>query len=55
MDRSEGLLLSLRTLCTILRTALCTVGDTCGIKSTTNDVITYTREVLNTTTTNQYD
>ena len=28
---------------------------TCSIKSTTNDVITYTRKVLNTTTTNQYD
>ena len=49
------LLLSLRTLCTILRTALCTVCDTCGIQSTTNDVITYTGEVLNTTTTYQYD
>ena len=49
------LLLSLWTLCTVLRTTLCAVCNTCGIKSTTNDVITYTWKVLNTTTANQHD
>ena len=49
------LLLCLWTLSTVLRTTLCAVCNTCGIKSTTNDVITYTWEVLNTTTTNQHD
>ena len=51
----EELLLSLWTLSTVLRTTLCAVSNTCSIKSTTNDVITYTRKVLNTTTTNQHD
>ena len=49
------LLLCLWTLSTVLRTTLCAVCNTCGIKSTTNDVITNTRKVLYTTTTNQYD
>ena len=49
------LLLSLWTLSTVLRTTLCAVSNTCGIKSTTNDVITYTWEVLHTTTANQHD
>ena len=49
------LLLCLWTLSTVLRTTLCAVCNTCGIKSTTNDVITYTWEILNTTTANQHD
>ena len=38
----RGTLSCLWTLSTVLRTTLCTVGNTSGIKSTTNDVITYT-------------
>ena len=49
------LLLSLRTLCTVLRAALRTVGYTSRIKRTTDDVIAYTREILHTTATNQHD
>ncbi len=52
---SFGLLLSFRTLSTVLRTTLETVSYTCGIQCTTNDVITYTREVFHTTTAYQYD
>src|SRR3712207_3211506 len=48
---SAKLLLSgLRTLSTILRTALCTVSHTGGIQCTTNDMIAYTRKVFHTTT-----
>ena len=49
------LLLSLWTFCAVLRTTLCAVCYASGIKSTTNDVITYTWEVFYTTTTYQYD
>ena len=52
---SFGLLLSFRTLSTVLRTTLETVSYTCGIQCTTNDVITYTREVFYTTAAYQYD
>ena len=49
------LLLSLRTLCTVLRAALRTVGYTSRIERTTDDVIANTREILHTTATNQHD
>ncbi len=49
------LFLSLRTLCTILGTTLSTVCHTCGIKSSTYDVITYTRQVFHTTATHKHD
>ena len=49
------LLSSLGALSTVLRTALCTVSHTCSIKRTANDVITYTRKVLYTTTANKHD
>ena len=49
------LLLSLRTLSTILRATLSTACYTGGIQSTTHDVITYTGEVLHTTAANQHD
>ena len=42
-----------RALSTILRASLCTACYTCCIQCTTYDVITYTRKVLYTTTTNQ--
>ena len=55
-DSVEELLLSgLGTLCTVLRTALCTVGNTGSIECAANDVVTYTREVLNTTTAYEHD
>ena len=44
-----------RTLSAIFRTSLCTACYTCCIQCTTNDVITYTRKVFHTTTTNQND
>ena len=49
------LLLSLRTLSTVLGTTLGTAGNTSGIQCTTYDVITYTGEVLHTTAANQHD
>jgi hypothetical protein len=55
MTFSGHLLLSLGTLGTVLRAALCAVGDTGGIKSTANDVITYTGEILHTTTADEHD
>ena len=55
MGRSGGLLLSLRTLCTILGTTLGAVGHTGSIERTAYDVITYTREVLHTTTAHEHD
>ena len=45
----------LRTLSTILRTALCAVGHAGGVERTANDVIAYTAEVLHTTTANEHD
>lgn len=44
-----------RTLSSVFRTSLSTSGYTCCIKSTANDVVTYTRKVFHTTTANQYD
>ena len=49
------LLSGLRTLSTVLRTALSTVSNTSSIECTANDVVTYTRKVLYTTTTYEYD
>ena len=54
-DSVEELLLSgLGTLCTVLRTALCTVGNTGSIECTANDVVTNTRKVLYTTTADKH-
>ncbi len=53
--RWQRLLLGLWTLSSVLGTTLCAVCHTCGIKSSTNDVIANTWEVLNTTATNQHD
>ena len=47
-DRDEKLLL-LRSLCAVLGTALHTVGNTLSVESTTDDVVTYTRQVANST------
>ena len=47
------LLASLGTLCTVLGTGLHTAIDALSIQSTTNDVITDTGKVLNTTATDQ--
>ena len=44
-----------RTFCAIFRTTLRAVCYTSGIKRTANDVITNTRKVFNTTTTNKHD
>jgi hypothetical protein len=55
MTFSGHLLLSLRTLGTVLRAALQTVSYTGGIKSTTNNVIANTGEILHTTTANEHD
>ena len=54
-NQTENYLLStsLRTFRTVLGTALHTLSNTLSIKSTTDDVITYTRQVLNTTATDQ--
>ena len=43
------------TLSTVLRTTLCAACYTSGIECTANDVVTYTREVLNTTATHEND
>ena len=51
----ELLLSSLWTLSTVLRTTLCAACYASGIKSTANDVITYTWKVLYTTATNKHD
>ena len=48
----EALLL-LGTLCSVLGAALFTVCDTLGIKGTTDNVITYTGQVTNTSTTDK--
>ena len=42
-----------RSLSAVLRTSLLSVGYACGIKSTSDDVVSGTRKVLNTTTTDQ--
>jgi hypothetical protein len=49
------LLLCLRLLGTVLRTALVAVGNTGSIKCTANNVVTYTGEILHTTTANEHD
>ena len=46
---------SFRTLSTVLRTTLRAACYTSGIECTANDVVTYTREVLNTTATHEND
>ena len=49
-----GLLLAgLRTLCTVLGTGLHTLGNTLCIECTTDDVVTNTREILNTAASDQ--
>jgi hypothetical protein len=55
MTLSGHLLLGLGTLGTVLGAALQAVGDTGGIECTADDVITYTGEVLHTTTANEHD
>ena len=55
MTLSGHLLLGLGTLGTVLGAALQAVGDTGGIEFTADDVITYTGEVLHTTTANEHD
>ena len=45
----------LRTLCAVLGAGLVTACNTLGIQSTTDDVVTHTGEVLNTTATDQHD
>ncbi|SPU71177.1 Uncharacterised protein [Brucella neotomae] len=45
----------LRTLCTVLGTALLAVLDTLGIENATDDVVTHTRQVLHTTATDHHD
>ena len=49
------LLLGLRALSTVLGAALGAIGHASGIERATDDVITHTREILYTTTTNQHD
>ena len=49
------LLLGLRTLSTVLGTSLHTTGDTLGIQRTTDDVITHTRQILDTAATDHDD
>ncbi len=50
------LLLSLfRALSSVLRASLSSVGYTCCIQSTSNDMVTYTWKVLNTTASYHYD
>ena len=46
--------LFLRTLCSVLGAALLTVSNTLGIERTTNNVITYTGKVTNTSATNKH-
>jgi hypothetical protein len=48
-------LLLLRLLSSVLGTALSAVRNTGSIKSTADDVVTYTWKVLNTTATNKND
>jgi hypothetical protein len=55
MTISGHLLLGLGTLGTVLRAALQAISYTGGIESTADDVITYTGEVLHTTTANEHD
>jgi hypothetical protein len=45
----------LGTLCTVLGTGLATASDTLRIQRTTNNVVTDTGKVLDTTAANQYD
>ena len=49
------LLFSFRTLSSVFGAALQAVSHTGGIKRTTYDVITYTRQVFHTTATYHYD
>ena len=42
-----------RSLCAVLGASLSSVGNACSIKSTSDDVVSGTRKVLNTTTTDQ--
>ncbi len=54
MSNENGvLLLLLWTFCAVLGTALHSVGYTLGIERTADDVVTHTREVLNTAATYQ--
>ena len=46
-------LLLLRTLCSVLGAALLTVCNTLGIEGTTDNVVTYTGQVTNTSTTDK--
>ena len=52
---SPNCTLLLRTLCSVLGAALFTVCNTLGIKRTTNNVITYTGKVTNTSATDKND
>ena len=54
-QRSQLLLLGLRTLLTVLGTALHTTLNTLGVERTADDVVTHAGEVLDTTAANQND
>ena len=49
------LLLLLRSLCAVKRTALVTVCNTLCIKCTANDVVTYTGEVTNSSASDKHN
>ena len=49
------LLSGFRTLSAVLGATLCAACHACGIKSTTNDVVTHTRKVLYTTAAHKHD
>ena len=51
----KAYLLCLRTLCSVLGAALFTVCNTLSIKGTTNNMVTYTGQVTNTSTTDKND
>src|SRR5690606_1820949 len=46
---------SFRSFSTVLGATLLTVFYSCGIECTTDDVISHTRKILHTTTSDQYD
>ena len=51
----RSILLLLRLLCTVLGTSLITVSNALSIESTSDDVVTHTREILNTSASDKND
>ena len=49
------LLCSFRTLCTVLRTALRAVSNSCSVESTAYDMVTNAREILYTSAAYEYN